>query len=303
MGRIQANGIEFEYDETGPKDGEPVVLVMGFTAQMTRWPDEFRGSLADHGYRVIRFDNRDIGLSHQFEDKGMPDTPAIIGALQSGGDATALAPYLLNDMAADVAGIIGALNLGPSHVIGASMGGMIVQLLALNHPEVVRSLIPVMTTSGDPSLPQATPKAMEALTAQPASQTRDDVVKHGVWSAGIVGSDPSVINSDDALEARIASDYDRAYRPLGVARQYAAILAQPRWHDRLSSLDVPAMVLHGAIDPLIPPEGGRDIARRIPGARMVELDKWGHDMPAKMVPTLVETVAGFLAETRQSQPA
>lgn len=294
MGRISANGIEFEYDEIGPADGEAIVLVMGFTAQMTKWPEAFRKGLADAGYRVIRFDNRDIGLSHQFDDKGMPDIPGIMQKAAAGEDARALAPYTLDDMAADVAALIDALDAKPAHVIGASMGGMIVQLLALNHPEHVRSLIPVMTTSGDPGLPPATPRAMEALTAQPASMEREDVVKHGVWVQQTIGSDASVIDDGETLAAMVGASYDRAYRPMGSMRQYAAILSQPRWHERLSVINVPTMVVHGEVDPLIPVAGGRDIAARVPGARMVELEKWGHDVPAAMVPKLVDVVLDFL---------
>lgn len=294
MPRLTANDIEFEYDEIGPSDGEPIVLVMGFTAQMTKWPDAFRRGLADAGYRVIRFDNRDIGLSHQFDDVGMPNIPEIMQAAMAGQDASALAPYTLNDMAADVAALIDVLDAKPAHVLGASMGGMIAQLVALNHPEHVRSMIPVMTTSGDPSLPQATPEAMEALTAQPASAAREDVVKHGVWTQQVIGSHESIRDSDAKLHDMTAASFDRAYRPIGSMRQYAAILSQPRWFERLNGLDVPSLIMHGAADPLIPPAGGKDIANRVPGARMVELDKWGHDVPSVLVPDLLQHITDFL---------
>lgn len=294
MPRIKANGIEFEYDETGPKDGIPVVLVMGFTAQMTKWPDAFRHGIAKEGYRVIRFDNRDIGLSYKFADKGMPDMASLIGAVTTGGDPKPHAPYLLDDMAADLAAVIDALDARPAHVLGASMGGMIVQLAALNHPDHVRSMIPVMTTSGDPALPPSKPEAMEALTAQPKSMARDDVVEHGVWVQTTIGSADSLRDSNDILAAAVGASYDRSYEPLGAARQYAAILAQPRWHEQLGSIKAPTMVLHGEVDPLIPPEGGKDVADRIPGATYVEVERWGHDVPSSVVPTLVEHVTGFL---------
>lgn len=298
MGRITANGIEFEYDEIGPKDGEAIVLVMGFTAQMTRWADAFRGGLAEAGYRVIRFDNRDIGLSHQFDDKGMPDMAAITQKAMSGEDASDLAPYTLNDMAADVAGLIDALDAKPAHIVGASMGGMIVQLVALNHPEHVRTLIPVMTTSGDASLPPAKPEALAALTKQPDSMTREDIVKHGVWAQTIIGSDDGVRDSDEIIGAGVGHSFDRAYRPMGSMRQYAAILAQPRWHERLGEVTAPTMVVHGQSDPLIPIAGGEDVARRIPGAKMVGIEGWGHDFPVVMVPKLIETITTFLAEQK-----
>jgi pimeloyl-ACP methyl ester carboxylesterase len=295
MARIKANGIEFEYDEMGPADGEPIVLVMGFTAQMTKWPEAFRKGLVAAGYRVIRFDNRDIGLSHQFDYKGLPDIPAITQAVVSGQDASGLAPYTLNDMAADVAALIDALDAKPAHVLGASMGGMIVQLLAINHPEHVRSMIPVMTTSGDPALPPSTPKAREALTMQPESPSREDVVKLGVYVQGEIGSDRSIADTDEERAISVGASYDRAYRPMGTMRQYAAILTQPRWHENLSNVKAPTMVLHGEVDPLITVAGGQDIVDRVDGAKLVVIPKWGHDVPKSVVPELVSHVKEFLA--------
>ncbi len=296
MARIKANGIEFEYDEMGPKEGEPIVLVMGFGAQMTKWPDAFRQGLADAGYRVIRFDNRDIGLSHQFDEAGMPDMPAIMQATAMGKDASEIPAYILNDMAADVAALIEALDLGSAHVMGASMGGMIVQLLALNHPDRVRTLIPIMTTSSDPDLPQATPEAIAALMTPPASLAREDVVAQGLKTLVAIGSDASIRDGDDVLSEVVGKSFDRAYRPMGVMRQYAAILAQPRWHERLGDVEAPTLVLHGAVDPLIPPANGRDVAQRIVGAKIVELENWGHDVPAAIIPEIVQAVTGFLAQ-------
>lgn len=298
MGRITANGLEFEYDEIGPKDGEAIVLVMGFGAQMIRWSDSFRQGLADEGYRVIRFDNRDTGLSQQLDDKGVPDMAAITQKTMAGEDAGALVAYSLEDMAADVAGIIDALDAKPAHVVGASMGGMIVQLVGLNHPEHVRSITPVMTTSGDPELPPATPDAMAALMTPPNSMAREDVVAQGTKAQQTIGSDESVRDSVADIGAGVAASFDRAYRPMGTMRQYAAIMTQPRWHDRLADISAPTMVVHGKSDPLIPIEGGRDVARRVPGAKMVEIESWGHDFPAAMVPKLVETIVTFLAEQK-----
>lgn len=294
MPNITVNGLGIEYDVVGPEDGEPVLLVMGFSAQMTNWPDAFGAGIAGAGYRVIRFDNRDIGLSQQLDEHPVPSPMEVIGALQAGKDPSSMVPYILDDMAADAAALLDALGAKPAHVIGASMGGMIVQLLALNHPEYVRSLIPVMTTSGDPALPQATPEAMQALTAQPASPGREDVIKVALNSRRTVGSADGVRDEDDEILRRAGEGYDRAYRPKGVGRQYGAILAQPRWHDRLGQVSVPTMVLHGEVDPLIPPACGKDVAARIPGASYVGLDGWGHDVPAKMIPTLVDKIVGFL---------
>lgn len=294
MSQITLNGLNFEHDMVGPEDGEPVLLVMGFSAQMTNWPDALRHGIAEAGYRVIRFDNRDIGLSQQLDEHPVPSPMELIGALQAGKDPTSMVPYVLDDMAADAAALLDALGAKPAHVLGASMGGMIVQLLALNHPEYVRSLIPVMTTSGDPSLPPATPEAMQALTAQPASTGREDVIKVALNSRRTIGSADGIRDDDDEILRKAGEGYDRSYKPMGVGRQYGAILAQPRWHDRLGQLDVPTMVLHGEVDPLIPAACGKDVAARIPGANYVGLEGWGHDVPTKMIPTLVDEIVGFL---------
>ena len=294
MPQITLNGLSFEHDVVGPEDGEPVLLVMGFSAQMTNWPDALRHGIAEAGYRVIRFDNRDIGLSQQLDEHPVPSPMELIGALQAGKDPSSMVPYVLDDMATDAAALLEALGAKPAHVIGASMGGMIVQLLALNHPDYVRSLIPVMTTSGDPSLPPATPEAMQALTAQPASTGREDVIKVALNSRRTIGSADGVRDSDDEILRKAGEGYDRSYTPMGVGRQYGAILAQPRWHHRLAQLDVPTMVLHGEVDPLIPAACGRDIAARVPGASYVGLDGWGHDVPAKMIPTLVDKIVRFI---------
>jgi len=294
MPRVKANGIEFEYDERGPEDGDPVLLVMGFTAQMTNWPESFCDAIAEAGYRVIRFDNRDIGLSHQCDDKGLPDMGAIMEKALTGADASDLAPYTLDTMARDTAEVIKVLRLGPVHLVGASMGGMIAQLTAIQYPDLVKSLVPIMTSSGAPDLPQATPEAMEALTAQPESPAREHVVPNGLKTQRAIGSHPDIRDCDEVVLERIGLSYDRAYRPMGAARQYAAILAQPRWHNQLSRVTAPTMVLHGKEDPLIPIACGRDIADRISGAKMVEIDKWGHDMSTQILPLLTAHIIDFL---------
>lgn len=296
MGRISANGLDFEYDVTGPDDGEPVVLIMGFGAQMTAWPDSFRTGMAEAGFRVIRFDNRDAGLSVQFDDAPFPDIPALMEAVEARQNATSLAPYLLEDMAADAAAIIDGLGLGSAHIIGASMGGMIAQILALNHPSNVRSLTAVMTTSGDWDLPPSEPEALAALIAPAASPAREDVVQKALKTRSIIGSDPRLRDSDDMLMQRAGFAYDRAFRPIGTVRQYSAILAQPRWHTRLDSLDLPTLVLHGGRDPLVKAACGRDIADRVRGARYHEIDDWGHDMPSQIIPNLVSEICDFISD-------
>lgn len=302
MPRIKANGIDIEYEEIGSKDDPLMLLVMGFSAQMTVWPDSLKRGLADAGRRVVVFDNRDIGLSTEFD--GKPPSPRdIVKGLAAGEPMHERVPYLLDDMAADAAALIEALGAEQADVMGASMGGMIVQLMALNHPERVRSLIPVMTTSGDPSLPAATKEASAALTAVPESRTAEAIADLAVKSRGAYGSAPGVRDPDEMIRERSIEAFQRSDRPLGVARQYAAILAQPRWHDRLAGLDVPTLVLHGAIDNLIPPACGEDIARRIPGADLEIIDQWGHDTPEKVVPVLLNRIVPFLGRTTPAGPA
>lgn len=296
MARIAANGIEIEYEETGQPGDRALLLVSGFSGQMTRWPDTFKQGLADAGHRVITFDNRDIGLSTEIAGVTPPSPRDIIKAVAEGRPAHDMVAYTLDDMAADAAGLLDALGIETADILGVSMGGMIVQLMALNHPGKVRRLVPVMTTSGDPALPQGEPEALAALTAVPESRTPEAIAEIAVKSRVAIGSHPDLRTPDDEIRAQAISDLKRSDRPLGVARQYAAILAQPRWHERLASLAHPTLVLHGAIDPLIKPACGEDIARRVPGAQFETFEKWGHDLPGAMMPVLCERITGFLRE-------
>jgi len=295
MARIKANGIEIEYETTGSSNDPMMLLVSGFSGQLTRWPESLKRGLADAGRYVITFDNRDIGLSTEFTGK-VPASPRdIVKAAAEGKPTGDMVPYVLDDMAADAAALIRELGASQADVLGVSMGGMIVQLMALNHPAQVRTLIPVMTTSGAPGLPQSDPAAQAALTAVPDVRTAEVIAELSVKSRHAIGSAPELRSSDMDVRAQSMADFNRSDRPLGVARQYAAILAQPRWHERLVGVTIPTLVLHGAADPLIKPEAGRDIAQRIPSAEIDVIDKWGHDMPEKIVPTLLNRIVPFLA--------
>ena len=296
MPRIKANGIEIEYREFGSKDDPMMLVVSGFSGQMITWPESFLEGLAEAGRRVVVFDNRDIGLTTEFSNQVPPAPVDIVKGLTAGEPMHEKVPYTLNDMAADAAALIEALGAEKADVMGFSMGGMIVQLMALNHPERVRTLIPVMTTSGDPSLPPSSKEAQAALTAVPETRTAAAIGELAAQSRRVIGSHETVRNSDEAVKAMAIRCFERSDRPMGVARQYAAILAQPRWHERLSSIKHPTLVLHGAIDPLIRPAAGEDIAKRIPGAEIELIDKWGHDMPEKMVPVLLNRIVPFLGK-------
>ena len=302
MARIKANGLEFEYEETGSPDAPMILLVSGYMGQMTEWPASFKQALADTGRRVIVFDNRDIGLTTAVDDPSLEDVvpPEMEVLMQGAAEGVPVheqVPYVLDDMAADAAALIEALGAEKADVLGLSMGGMIVQLMALNHPERVRTLIPVMTTSGDPLLPPATDEALAALTAMPADGTLEAIGDLAVATYHAIGSHPDLRTPDDQLRANAIEDVLRANRPLGLARQFAALLAQPRWHERLSSVTQPTLVLHGAMDRLINPEGARDIARRVPGAEIDIIEKWGHDLPEAVVPALLDRILPFLERT------
>ncbi|MBA3070304.1 MAG: alpha/beta hydrolase [Hyphomonas sp.] len=294
MARAKTNGIEIEYDTMGSPDDPAVLLVMGFALQMTRWPEGLKRGLADAGFRVIWFDNRDVGLSTDLAQFAPPSPMDVLTAAMTGQDASKLVPYTLSAMAADSAGLLDAIGVAKADVLGVSMGGMIAQLMALDHPHKVRKLIPVMTTSGDPLLPPATPEALAALTAVPASRTPEAIGDIAVHAQHAIGSHPDLRNSAGIIRARAIEDFHRSDRPFGMARQYTAILATPRWHERLDKVTAPTLVLHGADDPLVRPAAGQDIARRIPGAVFKAYPKWGHDLSDKMADTLVADIVPFL---------
>ena len=294
MPRAKTNGIEIEYDTLGSAEDPAILLVMGFALQMTRWQEGLKRGLADAGFRVIWFDNRDVGLSTEFTQYAPPSPMDVLTAVMTGQDASKLVPYTVKDMAADAAGLLDAIGVDKADILGVSMGGMIAQHLALDHAHKVRKLIPVMTSSGDPSLPPSTPEAMAALTAVPAARTPEAVSAIAVSTQHAIGSHPDLRNSAELIRQRTIEDFHRSDRPFGAMRQYAAILGTPRWHERLGSVTAPTLVLHGADDPLIRPAAGQDIARRIPGAVFKSYTKWGHDLADKMSDTLVADIVPFL---------
>ena len=297
MAKIQANGIDIEYEAFGSEDDPLMLLVMGFSSQMINWPESLIQGLTDAGRRVVIFDNRDIGLTTEFDGHVPPSPRDIVKGIAAGEPMHENVPYLLDDMAADAAALIDALGADKADVMGVSMGGMIVQLMALNHPERVRTLIPVMTTSGDPSLPPATPEATAALTAVPEERTPDAIADLAVKGRAVYGSHPDIRTPDDEIRTNAIAAMQRSDRPMGTARQYAAILAQPRWHERLATLDVPTLVLHGEMDTLILPAAGQDIARRVPGAKIEIIEKWGHDLSEAVMPVLLNRIVPFLGQT------
>jgi pimeloyl-ACP methyl ester carboxylesterase len=258
------------------------------------WPVELCEGLADRGYHVIRFDNRDIGLSQKITTAGEVNVMEAFMKAASGQPVSA--PYQLNDMAADAAGILDALGIEKAHIVGASMGGMIAQLVAVNHPHKARSLTSIMSTTGRRDLPPSKPEAMAVLT-QPAPVEREARIAHtmGVWR--IIGSQPVYAADDEELRRIATSIVDRApYDPAGIARQLVGILASPPRNEMLKNVKLPALVIHGADDPLVNVEGGKDTAASIPGARLKIIPGMGHDFTSKLVPVYLREISDFVAE-------
>ena len=294
MPRIKANGIELEYVIDGAPDARPLLAIMGLGAQLIRWPQAFVDKLAARDFRVIRFDNRDIGLSEKLDGAGRPDLPAIMAA-RAAGQKPPVA-YTLDDMAADAAGLLDALGVDKAHIVGASMGGMIAQLVAADHPHKTLSLTSIFSTTGHPDLPPATPEAMARLTLT-APDPRTDLeayVAHSIASSRVMGS-PGYPATDEALRAEAIATAQRSYHPVGFARQYAAIVASGHRRDRVRRITAPTTVIHGIDDPLVPVEGGRDTAANIPGAILIEIPGMGHDIPAALHDQIIDAIAANAA--------
>jgi pimeloyl-ACP methyl ester carboxylesterase len=280
-----ANGLELCYDTFGEPDASPLVLIMGLAAQMIAWDEEFCGLLASRGYWVIRFDNRDVGLSTKFTERGVPN---VLALLAGHGGAEAV-PYSLRDMADDTAGLMDALGIRSAHVVGASMGGAIAQELAIRHPGRLRTLTSIMSSTGEPGLPPPTPQAMEILLA-PTPTDRDSYLARyrQTWRVLRAGEFPL----DEARDtARAGETFDRGLNPAGVARQLAAIVASGSRKDALRAVRVPALVIHGDADPLVPLAGGIATADAIAGARLVVMKGMGHALPIPMWPQIIEAIA------------
>ena len=287
MPTAPANGIEICYDTFGQPANPALLLVMGLGGQMTAWEPDFCEALANAGFHVIRFDNRDTGLSTKMESAPPPD----IGKAMTGDMSSA--SYTLWDMADDAVGLLDHLHLERAHIVGASMGGMIVQAIAIRHPHRVISMTSIMSTTGNPNVGQATPAAMTALMAPPAT-SRDEAIERGKQSARIVGS-PGYPAGDEVVAARIARDFDRCFYPIGVARQMLAVMATGDRSEALNTVTAPTLVIHGEDDPLVTLSGGQATAAAIPGARLVTFPGMGHDLPASLRAKFVEVIAGHAA--------
>jgi len=283
-----ANGIDITYEDKGPKDAPPILLVMGLGGQLTLWPDEFVDALVAHGFRVIRYDNRDVGLSTRFDAAGVPNLKWMF--VKAALRLPVRSAYTLADMAADGMALLDHLGIDRAHIVGASMGGMIVQHMAARYPERVLSLTSIMSTTGNPRLPRAQKEAMRVLAGRPMSGDAEAMIAYSVNAARVIGS-PGYPAEEARLQRRVRGDYERGWYPQGVARQMAAIVADGDRRAMLKAVTAPTLVIHGEADPLVPIEGGRDTAAHIAGARLLTIPGMGHDLPLALVDTLTGAIA------------
>ena len=290
MPNIRANNIDIYYEENGPADGPVILLVMGLGAQMIAWPDEFIHGLVSKGYRVIHYDNRDVGLSQWMDGAKTPNL--VWTMLKARFGLPVRVPYTLTDMAADGIGLLDALGIDKAHVAGASMGGMIVQLMAANHRERLLSMTSIMSSSGKPGLPGARADIQKNfMVKRPPDASRDEAVAFGTELVRSF-SYPDPARPDNAHAEMTAKAFDRGYYPVGTRRQLLAIIADGSRVERLKTITTPTLVVHGGADPLVPKEGSEDIARHIPGARLEIIDEMAHDLPPSQVGRMVDLIAG-----------
>jgi pimeloyl-ACP methyl ester carboxylesterase len=276
-----ANGIEIEYVTEGDPSDPVLLLVMGLGAQLITWPAGFVDGLRRRGFFVIRYDNRDSGLSTKFE--GLPD----IATLLTGTDVSS-ATYRIEDMADDGAALLGALGIAKAHVVGASMGGMITQALAINHPDLFLSACSIMSTTGDRAVGAPTGEALTALL-RPVATSREEAIQAGVEGSLVIGS-PGYPTDETILRQRAAAAYDRSYCPEGTVRQLGAILGSPDRTTGLRNIDLPFLVVHGEADPLVTPSGGDATAAAVPGSKLLTFPGMGHDLPEALWETITDAI-------------
>ena len=289
MPTIRANNIELYYEDNGPIDAPVILLVMGLGAQMIAWPDDFIHGLVGKGYRVIHYDNRDVGMSQRMEGAQAPNL--VWTMLKARIGLPVGVPYTLGDMAADGIGLLDSLGIKKAHVVGASMGGMIVQLMAANHAERTLSMTSIMSSSGKPGLPGARADIQRRFMVKRAPDaSREEAVAFGTELVSSF-SYPDPARPENAHAEMTAKAFDRGYYPVGTRRQLLAIIADGSRVERLKKIAVPTLVVHGGADPLVPKEGSEDIARHIPGARLEIIDEMAHDLPPSQVGRMVELVA------------
>jgi pimeloyl-ACP methyl ester carboxylesterase len=283
-----ANGMKICYETFGDPANPPIVLIMGLAAQMVVWDEDFCELLASKGYFVIRFDNRDMGHSSRVPSEGpTPTMPEIFSALLTGKQFQV--PYTLRDLALDTTGLMDALGIESANIVGLSMGGMIAQELAINFPGRVRTLTSIMSSTGDPSLPPATPPAVAVLTRElPADKA--GYVESYVKAWAVLNGDQLPFNAERTARTAALS-FDRGLNREGVSRQMLAIIASGNRTEALGTVQLPTLVIHGTNDPLVPPEAGHATARAVAGAKLVLVEGMGHTLPREAWPQIVDAIA------------
>jgi pimeloyl-ACP methyl ester carboxylesterase len=275
MAQAKANGIQIEYDTFGDRSGRPLLLIVGFGCQMIYWSEEVCNQLADGGHYVIRFDNRDTGLSTKFNEAGVPDAMKAINSLMLGEKIEA--PYDCYDMGNDAVGLLDALGIEKAHICGMSMGAAITQTIAISHPSRVLSLISIYGTTGDPRLPMAKPEFFQILITPPPTE-RDANIKYSVEVLRKISGSGFPFD-DDWMQKKAAESYDRSFYPQGASRQFTAMLVRGNRRRALSAVTAPTLVIHGDEDPLVPVECGKATAEAIPNAELMIIKGMGHDLP------------------------
>jgi pimeloyl-ACP methyl ester carboxylesterase len=293
MPNIASNGIHIEYETFGDKSDPALLLIIGLGCQLIYWDDPLCRKLAENGHFVIRFDNRDNGLSTRFEEAGVPDIMGIMGALAQGQPVETA--YSLDDMADDAAGLLDALGIGKAHICGMSMGAIISQVVAIRHPAKTASLIPIYGSTGDPGLPSPDPEAMKVFF-EPVPTKREDYIERLVRDFHILAG-PG-FSFDEKWHRDLAGKaYDRGFYPEGVSRNLAAVITHGSHKPALALVNVPTLVIHGSDDPIVPVAAGRDIAATVPGAELMVIDGMGHDLPHDGAWfRIIDRILGFLGK-------
>ena len=284
--KVKVNHIEIVYDTFGETSAPPMLLIMGLGEQMISWDEEFCTRIAMRGYWVIRFDNRDVGLSTKLDEAGLPDIPALIRAQTQGGAAQS--PYTLRDMADDAVGLLDVLGITSAHVVGVSMGGMIAQEMAINYPKRVRTLTSIMSSTGNSELPRPKPEAMSILLT-PFPTDREGYLEYAVQTWRVLCG-PVFPVDEDSVKQHAGRSFDRGLSLEGTIRQWAAILGSGSRREGLKSVNIPSLVIHGDADPMVPVECGIDTANSIPEAELMIIKGMGHDLPLAVTPQVIEAI-------------
>lgn len=301
MPRVKTNGIEIEVESFGQARDPAILLIMGLGGQMVLWPDDFCERLAGAGYRVVRFDNRDIGLSTKLDGLGRP--PLLRNGIAHTLRLPVRAPYRLDDMALDSVGVLDALDIERAHVVGVSMGGMIAQLLAARHVGRVASLTSIMSSSGHRALPGPRFDVQLRLMKRPARLDREGLIAHGMQTWRMIGS-PGYPETEADLRDKVARQIDRNVHPQGFVRQISAIMASGSRAPLLSQVRAPTLIIHGKADPLVPVAAAYDLKKRLPHARLEVIEGMGHDMPRALLPRIEQMIlehVGISAGESQSR--